>query len=465
MPRFATRPPTAYLARRCRPSPRARAECSQTNRSMPLSAESAPGRSPACSPAADLPPYAARLRRPQHGAEVYATYCSACHGPDGRGGNKASSIVNGSYLALVSDQGLRTIVIVGRPELGAPDWRNNVPGKPMSSQEISDVVAWLAAQRPRFPGQPYRERLRRLRNESNSMTTSTGSSRRALLAKLGLLFNGVIGAILAVPIMRYLMSPVTRGRKPGYESWLNLGELEQFPVSQTRLATFRNPDRRFLGWPNSRYSLLGEKHRRPELPGLCDQLRAPWMSGALVSAVQPLHVSVPRRRLLCRWFARRRSSSARIVPIPLQNRRRKTLHQSRRNADNRKSVCEYARSEAAVRLIGRVGAWLDQRLKLGASIRETAEHPVPRNTASWFYVFGSAALTVFLLQIVTGILLALVYVPSAGEAWNSLQILNHGISARVVHSGPARLGLEFHDRHRPGPHGAGLPLRRVQIPA
>jgi menaquinol-cytochrome c reductase iron-sulfur subunit len=73
------------------------------------------------------------------------------------------------------------------------------------------------------------------------MNTSTGSSRRVLLAKLGLLFNGIVGAILAVPILRYVLSPVTRGRKPGYESWLSLGGLEQFPVGQTRLATFRNP--------------------------------------------------------------------------------------------------------------------------------------------------------------------------------------------------------------------------------
>ena len=79
-------------------------------------------------------------------------------------------------------------------------------------------------------------------------------------------------------------------------------------------------------------------------------------------------------------------------------------------------------------MIRRVGAWLDYRLKLGATIRETVTHPVPRNSASWFYVFGSAALTVFLLQIVTGILLGLIYVPSAGEAWNSLQTLNHSIS-------------------------------------
>jgi cytochrome c oxidase cbb3-type subunit III len=102
------------------------------------------------------PPYAAQTPGDSHrGTGVYATYCSACHGPDGQGGKKASSIVNGSYLALVSDQGLRTNVIVGRPEMGAPDWRGNVPGRPMSAQEVSDVVAWLAAQRPKIAGQPY----------------------------------------------------------------------------------------------------------------------------------------------------------------------------------------------------------------------------------------------------------------------------------------------------------------------
>jgi cytochrome c oxidase cbb3-type subunit III len=102
------------------------------------------------------PPYSSpEPGNPARGADVYATYCSSCHGPGGRGGPKASSIADGSFLALLNDQELRTIVIVGRPELGAPDWRGNLPGKPMSSQEISDVVAWLAAQRPAFPGQPY----------------------------------------------------------------------------------------------------------------------------------------------------------------------------------------------------------------------------------------------------------------------------------------------------------------------
>jgi cytochrome c oxidase cbb3-type subunit III len=105
---------------------------------------------------AEPPHYAAQgAGDADRGASVYAMYCSSCHGARGRGGQRASSIVDGSYLALVSNQYLRTIVIVGRPELGAPDWRGNVPGKPMSQEDVSDVVAWLAAQRPEVAGQPY----------------------------------------------------------------------------------------------------------------------------------------------------------------------------------------------------------------------------------------------------------------------------------------------------------------------
>src|SRR6201997_44414 len=79
-------------------------------------------------------------------------------------------------------------------------------------------------------------------------------------------------------------------------------------------------------------------------------------------------------------------------------------------------------------MIGRIGDWFDRRLQLAAPVRAMAEHPVPRNTASWWYVFGSAALVVFVLQLVTGILLALVYVPSGAEAWSSLQALNHAVT-------------------------------------
>ena len=77
-----------------------------------------------------------------------------------------------------------------------------------------------------------------------------------------------------------------------------------------------------------------------------------------------------------------------------------------------------------MRLIKQLAAWFDLRLQLGKPIGDALSHPVPRRSASWAYVFGSASLTVLILQFVTGICLAFVYVPSAGEAWSSLQQLN-----------------------------------------
>ena len=102
------------------------------------------------------PSYAAKnAGNVDHGQLVFGTYCASCHGSEGGGTPKGSAITNDSFLALVSDQALRTIVITGRPELGAPDWRGNVPGRPMNDQEITDVVAWLASRRAQNPGQPY----------------------------------------------------------------------------------------------------------------------------------------------------------------------------------------------------------------------------------------------------------------------------------------------------------------------
>lgn len=105
---------------------------------------------------ANAPHYAATSAGDsERGQVVFKTYCESCHGPDGRGGPKGSAITNDSFLALISDQGLRTIVIAGRPELGPPDWRGDVSGKPMSDQEVTDLVAWLASRRAEVPGQPY----------------------------------------------------------------------------------------------------------------------------------------------------------------------------------------------------------------------------------------------------------------------------------------------------------------------
>jgi len=62
-----------------------------------------------------------------------------------------------------------------------------------------------------------------------------------MLMKLGILFNGAVGVILAAPVIGYILSPVLRQRKPGYDSWLSLGPLAQFPEGETRLAVYKNP--------------------------------------------------------------------------------------------------------------------------------------------------------------------------------------------------------------------------------
>jgi cytochrome c oxidase cbb3-type subunit 3 len=106
--------------------------------------------------AANPPSYTAKAAgNAAQGEVAYKMFCESCHGVGGRGGPKGSAIANDSFLALVSDQELRTVVITGRPELGAPDWRGDVAGKPMSDQEVNDVVAWLASLRSRSTGQPY----------------------------------------------------------------------------------------------------------------------------------------------------------------------------------------------------------------------------------------------------------------------------------------------------------------------
>ena len=116
-----------------------------------------------------LPPYrpeSAVAGDPQRGAAAYQTYCSRCHGAVGGGGPSGGSIIDPNYLTLVSDQSLRSTIVAGRPDLGMPDLRGYVSGRPISAQEISDVVAWLASQRPTpatAPGELYGEGAAKLR--------------------------------------------------------------------------------------------------------------------------------------------------------------------------------------------------------------------------------------------------------------------------------------------------------------
>lgn len=104
------------------------------------------GQPPDADPA--MPSYAASdAGDVQRGAQVFATFCARCHdarGDEGSGG----SVVDPSYLALVSDAYLRTVIVAGRSDaLAHPDWKSYVPDRPMTPEAIADVVAWLASHR------------------------------------------------------------------------------------------------------------------------------------------------------------------------------------------------------------------------------------------------------------------------------------------------------------------------------
>lgn len=114
------------------------------------------GRTEALPTGAPPPPYASsEAGNASRGAGAYRKFCASCHGIDGKGGDRASSIVDPAFLALVSDQSLRTTVIVGRTDLGSPNYCGDLANECMSAEDVTDVVAWLASQRTAYPGQPY----------------------------------------------------------------------------------------------------------------------------------------------------------------------------------------------------------------------------------------------------------------------------------------------------------------------
>jgi cytochrome c oxidase cbb3-type subunit 3/ubiquinol-cytochrome c reductase cytochrome c subunit len=110
----------------------------------------APGAGPL---AAAMPPWAAPLGDATRGAGVFASACASCHGADGRGTERGGDVVDATFLALASDQSLRTTVIAGRSDLGMPDWRGE-RGLALDAEQVADVVAWLASHRRLPLGRP-----------------------------------------------------------------------------------------------------------------------------------------------------------------------------------------------------------------------------------------------------------------------------------------------------------------------
>jgi len=98
----------------------------------------------------DMPSYSSNaIGDAEQGHQIFQVNCSSCHQ---QGQQK---ITDTSYLALMSDQSLRSIVIAGRPDLGQPDSKQVRPSQPLTDQDVSDIVAYLHSLRSETPGQPY----------------------------------------------------------------------------------------------------------------------------------------------------------------------------------------------------------------------------------------------------------------------------------------------------------------------
>jgi mono/diheme cytochrome c family protein len=95
----------------------------------------------------DTPPYLSPgAGNAANGSKLFGVYCASCHGGNGTGGT-AGAVAEGSFLALYSNQSLRTLIIAGRPDFGHPGWHGYPHQAPLGSAQVSDLVAWLSAQR------------------------------------------------------------------------------------------------------------------------------------------------------------------------------------------------------------------------------------------------------------------------------------------------------------------------------
>ncbi len=102
------------------------------------------------------PPYrATRQGDLARGEQVYASSCGRCHGPNAQQPGPSGSILDGSFLALITTQTIRTTILAGRPDLGMPNYQKLNPDHPLTDAEVTDVTAWVMAQRPPQAGQPY----------------------------------------------------------------------------------------------------------------------------------------------------------------------------------------------------------------------------------------------------------------------------------------------------------------------
>lgn len=101
----------------------------------------------------------------RQGKAAFQIYCARCHGPDGAGvppgdsaaakGLAVGSIVDPTYLSLISPRALRDVIVTGWPRENMPDWRGDVGGNPMTGKDVTDIVAWLGSHHVHIPGKTF----------------------------------------------------------------------------------------------------------------------------------------------------------------------------------------------------------------------------------------------------------------------------------------------------------------------
>src|SRR5208283_2673649 len=243
-------------------------------------------------------------------------------------------------------------------------------------------------------------------------------TRRNLLFKAGVALNAIGALLLGLPLIGFVFSSFFH--KHLGNSWISLGTLDKFPVNETRLTIFRNPFTR--PWD-------GET---ADIPCYVRQLPDQKFK---VFAVNCAHLGCP-----VRWF-----EESGLFMCPCHGGVYYS-DGSRASGPPPRGLFEYhykvENGELFVKggempTLRSIALWIDDRLHLTKLFESTAGHHVPASAGSWFYVFGSATLLCFVIQIITGTCLAFVYVPSTNEAWTSLQYLNQeqylGWLLRAIH--------------------------------
>ena len=283
-------------------------------------------------------------------------------------------------------------------------------------------------------------------------------TRRNLLFKAGVALNAIGVLLLGLPLIGFVFSSFFH--KNLGKDWISLGNSRQVSRERNQADCLPQPVHSSLGRRNRRHPLLRSPVARSEVQGVRGELRASRLSRPLVRGIRSLHVPLPWRRLLLgrlpRFRAHHRADSLNTTT------KSRTAKCSSRAAKCPRSLIPFRIDTGTLmNTLRSIALWVDDRLHLTKLFESTAGHHVPASAGSWFYVFGSATLLCFVIQIITGTCLAFVYVPSTNEAWTSLQYLNQEQYPGLALARHPLLGLELHGRHHDAAHDPGIPVRRL----